>query len=139
MPAASWRTSPARTMSLWLMASASAGSSRSVGMSDRDQRMRDLLGAGDLVRSGHSGLVEQPLHRRTADDVGVQDLLEVGLLDAAIPDVVRIHDDHRPVAALREAPRLVDADLGLLPGGQGAGPERLHELLDVSLGGTGFP
>src|SRR5437667_5162451 len=39
MPAASWRTSPARTMSLWLMASASAGSSRSVGMRERVQRM----------------------------------------------------------------------------------------------------
>src|SRR5438876_2161445 len=47
MPAASWRTSPARTMSLWLMASASAGSSRSVGMRERVQRMGSRkLGGG---------------------------------------------------------------------------------------------
>src|SRR5262245_7502247 len=39
MPAASCRTSPARTMSRWLIASASAGSSRSVGMSERVQRI----------------------------------------------------------------------------------------------------
>src|SRR6185295_16150899 len=39
MPAASWRTRPARTISLWLIASASAGTSRSVGMSDRLQRI----------------------------------------------------------------------------------------------------
>ena len=32
-PAPSWRTSPARTMSLWESASASAGGSRSVGRS----------------------------------------------------------------------------------------------------------
>src|SRR6267378_6760444 len=44
MPAASWRTSPARTMSLWLTASASAGSSRSVGMRERVQRISKLGG-----------------------------------------------------------------------------------------------
>ena len=39
MPAVSWRTRPARTMSRWLAASASAGSSLRVGMNDVVQRM----------------------------------------------------------------------------------------------------
>src|SRR5439155_588631 len=39
MPAASCRTRPARSISLWLRASASAGSSRRVGTSDFDSRI----------------------------------------------------------------------------------------------------
>src|SRR2546430_17113371 len=39
MPAASCRTRPARTISRWLIASASAGSSRSVGISDLANRI----------------------------------------------------------------------------------------------------
>src|SRR5688500_10722008 len=99
MPAASWRTSPARTMSLWLMASASAGSSRSVGISDRVQRMAGLL---DLVGALDAGIVDQALDRHPVEEVRLEDLGEVALLDARVPDVLRIHHDHGTVAALRE-------------------------------------
>src|SRR5713226_10389349 len=123
-------------MSLWLTASASAGSSRSVGMSDRVQRMK-LRGARDLVGSGHSRIVDQPLHRDAAQNMRLEDLLEVGLLHPRVPDVLGIDDHHRPVATLREAARLVDADLGLLAGRGRPGSQYLHELFDVSLGRTG--
>ncbi len=137
MPAASWRTSPARTMSLWLIASASAGSSRSVGMSDRVQRM-DYGAALTLLAPGHARIVDQPLDRLPAQDVRLEDLLEVGLLDARVPDVLRVHHDHGAVAALREAARLVDADLGLPARGDDARPQRLDVLLDVALRGAGI-
>src|SRR5262249_20549853 len=142
MPAASWRTSPARTMSLWLIASASAGSSRSVGISERVQRMgiaKRLLGARNLVGPGHSGIVDQPLDGLSTQDVRLEDFLEVGFLNARVPDVVRVHDHHGAVTALREAAGLVDAHLGLLARSRGRGPERLDELLDVALLGAGFP
>ena len=48
MPAASWRTRPARTISLWLTASAPAGSSLTVGSSSWLARM-ELLRGIDLV------------------------------------------------------------------------------------------
>src|SRR6266849_2401396 len=101
MPAASCRTSPARTISLWLTASASAGSSRSVGISARDQRI-ELLRAGNLVPPGDARVVDQALDGLSAHDVRVEDLLEIGLLDTVVPDVLGIHHEHRAVAALRE-------------------------------------
>src|SRR3990172_3130805 len=141
MPAASWRTSPARTMSLWLTASASAGSSRRVGMSDRVQRtaLRFLLGLDDLVGPGDARLVHEPRDGLAAEDVGVEDFLEIRFLDAAVPDVLGIHDHHRPVAALGKAARLVDPDLPALAGLGRTGAEDLHVLLGVSLGGAGLP
>src|SRR5215468_6735691 len=135
MPAASWRTRPARTMSLWLMASASAGSSRSVGMSDRLQRIR-LFRAGDFVGAGDARVVDQALDGLTAQDVGIENLGDVGLLHPRVPHVVRIDDDHGAVAALREAAGLVDPHLRVLAGRRGSGAERLDVLLDVTLLGT---
>src|SRR5687768_17097603 len=109
MPAASWRTRPARSMSLWERASASAGSSRSVGTSDFARRI--LVGVFLLVGALHSRLVAQPLDRLAAQDMRLDDFLQVAGLHAAVPDVFRVDDDHRPVAALREATGLVDADV----------------------------
>src|ERR1700758_3189426 len=105
MPAASWRTSPARSMSLWESASASAGSSRKVGTSDFARRI--LVRVFRLVGALDARLVAEPLDRLAAEDVGLGDLREVGFLDGGVPDVLGIDDDHRPVAALREAARLV--------------------------------
>src|SRR5262245_7314719 len=104
MPAASWRTRPARTISLWLMASASAGSSRSVGISDRVHRIARLLllFLFDLVGALHTRIVDQALDRHPAQDVRLEDLGQVALLDAVVPDVLRIDDDHGPVTALRK-------------------------------------
>lgn len=45
-------------------------------------------------------IVAEPPDRRTADDVGLEDLLQVCCLDAVVPNVVRVDDDHRTVAAL---------------------------------------
>ena len=42
MPRATWRIMPARTISLWLTTSASAGTSRSVGINVWDWRIRSL-------------------------------------------------------------------------------------------------
>src|SRR5439155_15894901 len=66
-------------------------------------------------------------------DMRLENLLEVGLLDARVPDIVRVHDHHGSVAALGEATSLVDAHLGVLARGGGGGPERLDVLLDVAL------
>src|SRR4030095_14080308 len=132
MPAASWRTSPARTMSLWLMASASAGASRRVGVRERIQRISSGRRL-DLVGSGHAGIVDQPLHGPAPQDVRLQDLLEIGLLDASVPDIVPIHHHHGAVATLREAPRLVDAHLGMLARLRGRRAQDFDVLLDITL------
>src|SRR5205814_844324 len=100
MPAASWRTSPARSISLCDSASASAGSSRSVGTSDFASRM--LVGVFRLVGALDAGLVAQALDRLATQDVGLRDLGQVGFRHAVVPDVLGVDDDHRPVAALRE-------------------------------------
>src|SRR5882672_6945491 len=109
MPAASWRTSPARSISLWEMASASAGSSRSVATNDFARRI--LVGVLLLVGALDAGGVDQALDRLAPEDVRLDDLVQVRLLHAGVPHVLRIDDDHRSVAALREAAGLVDADL----------------------------
>src|SRR6266446_7339139 len=141
MPAASCRTRPARTMSLWLMASASAGSSRSVGISDRVQRMTGLalLFLFDLVRALDARIVDQALDRHPVQDVRLEDLGEIALLDPRVPDVLGVDHDHRAVPALGEAARLVHPDLDLAPRGGHPGPERLHVLLHLALDRAGVP
>src|SRR5262245_3158775 len=93
-----------------------------------------LLVARLLVGALHSGVVDQAGDRLAVADVGLEDLLQVRLLDAAVPDVVGVHDDHRAVATLRETAGLVDADLGLAARLHGLVAQVLHELLDVALG-----
>src|SRR5919201_4834351 len=137
MPAASWRTNPARSISLWDSASASAGSSRSVGTSDFASRM--LVRVFRLVGALDARLVAQPLDRLAAEDVRLRDLGQVLFFHAVVPDVLRVDDDHRPVAALGEAPGLVDADLLLAPGLEHFRAQHLHELLDVALGRARLP
>src|SRR5829696_8183480 len=51
-PAETWRMNPPRTSSLWLSASASPGSSRSVGMKSWEARIASTLGRA-LGRFGH--------------------------------------------------------------------------------------
>src|ERR1700730_10942486 len=136
MPAASWRTRPARTISLWLMASASAGAARRGGMSDRGPRMA-LLGLFDLVGALDARIVDQALDRDPVQDVRFQDLRKVALLHARVPDVLRVDHHHGAVAALREAAGLVDPDLDVASRGDHRGPERLHVLLHVTLGRAG--
>src|SRR5206468_9637113 len=100
----------------------------------------NLLGdARDLVGSGHARIVEQALDGSAAQDVRLEDLLQIGFLHTRVPHVLGIHDDHGAVAALREAPRLVDADLRLLPGRDRAGAKGFDELLHVALLRTGLP
>src|SRR5437867_10277145 len=139
MPAASCRTRPARSIRRWLTASASAGSSRSVGTRERRRRIRL---AGDapasvsvrrLVRALDSRVVDEPLDRLAAQDVRLEDFLEIGSLHARVPDVLGIDDHHRAVPALREAAGLVDAGLRLLPGFDGFASQVLDELLHVTL------
>src|SRR4029453_11501705 len=134
MPLPSCRISPARSMSLCEMASASAGSSRSVGTSDF--AIRILVGVLLLVGALDARLVAEPLDRFAAQDVGLHDLLEIALLHAAVPHVFRVDHDHRPVAALREAAGLVDADLLLAAGLDDLAAQVLHEPLDVAVLGA---
>src|SRR5262249_438122 len=125
MPAVSWRTRPARTMSRWLCASASAGASRRVGVEGAGRRLvyvprtgtrgrRAPTGSvrrlGEDVRAGLARTVEESRDRLAADQVGLDDLLHVLRADARIPDVFGVHDDHRTVPALGEAAGLVDPD-----------------------------
>src|SRR5262245_6107867 len=91
-----------------------------------------------LVRALHAGLVPKALHRLAADDVRIQDLLKIRLLYPGVPDVVGIHDQHRAVAALREAAGLVDPDLGLEPRLHTLTAQPLHVRLDVGLRGAGL-
>src|SRR4029450_10476355 len=114
MPAPSCRPRPARSMSLCEMASASAGSSRSVGTSDFARRI--LVGVLLLVGALDTRLVAEPLDWFAAQDVRLHDLFEIALLHAAVPHVLGIDDDHRPVTALREATSLVDPHLLLAAG-----------------------
>src|SRR3984893_15371266 len=98
---------------------------------------RDVLIA-HLVRPGHAGMVAKPLDGPAPQDVRGQDLLEIGLLDPAIPDVVGIDHDHGAVTALGEAAGLVDAYGALLARLTSSVPEDLHETLGVALGRAGL-
>src|SRR5205814_224389 len=71
--------------------------------------------------------------RLAAEDVRLRDLLKVLLLDAGVPDVLRVHDDHRPMAALREAAGLVDPDVSLAAGLDDLATQVFHEVLDIGL------
>src|SRR5712691_5080098 len=147
-------------MSRWLNASASAGSSRNVGTNDVLSRTdppavpsagfarailpwgeprggpsrppSTLFGVGGFIRALDAGVVDEALDGLAAEDVGLEDLLEVLLLDARVPHVVGIDHDHRTVAALREAAGLVDPHVGLEPGAQGFGPQELDVRFDVA-------
>ena len=92
----------------------------------------------DLVRALQARLVAQALDGIAADDVRGEDLLQIGLAHARIPDVLGINDDHGSVAALREAPRLVDPHGALKIRLLHAGAKSLHVLLGVGLQGAGL-
>jgi len=52
----------------------------------------------------------EALDRLAAEDVGLDNLVDVGLGDVAVPDCVRVDDDVRAVLALIEAARMIGAD-----------------------------
>src|SRR3972149_1785462 len=109
MPAASWRTRPARTMSLWLTASASAGSSRRVGMSDRVQRTALRFPAlDDLVGPGDARAELWPRHGLAAEDVGLEDFPDTPARASAGWRAARTPPARRSWRAMAKAARLVD-------------------------------
>src|SRR5438094_560214 len=105
-------------------------------MRGRGRRRRRHI---DLVRARHTGIVAEPFDSLAFDDVRGQDLRQIRLLHARIPDVLRIDDDHWAVAALVEAAGLVDADLDLLTGALHAVAQDLDESLDIALRGARLP
>jgi hypothetical protein len=52
----------------------------------------------------------QPLYRTAADDMLLNDLLNVAWMNLAIPDGFRIDHDHRSVLALVKATGVIRAD-----------------------------
>src|SRR5438094_3983414 len=127
-------------MRRWLIASASAGSSVSVGMNDVLQRIVGSgagppsgLGFGEHVGPGPAGPVDEPLHGSAAEEVRLDDLRKVLGADARVPHVLRVDDEHGPVPALGEAPRLVDPDLDVEAGPGHLATEVLDEALGVAL------
>src|SRR5207247_1048945 len=91
-----------------------------------------------LVGPSNAGAVAKPLEGPAPQDVRGQDLLEVGFLDPAVPDVVGIDHDHGAVTTLGEAAGLVDAYGALFARLTSSVPEDLHETLGVALGRAGF-
>ena len=74
----------------------------------------------------------QALHRFSPHDVGLDNLIDIGLGDMPVPDCVGIDDDVRAVFALIEAARLISAYLAL----QSAFCQLLlEEFLQPGLGG----
>src|SRR2546427_8248726 len=100
---------------------------------DDRRRQPHLLRVFRLVGALHARRVDEPRDRLAAEDVRLRDLLQVLLLDAGVPDVLRVHDDHRPVAALREAAGLVDPDVSLAAGLDDLATQVFHEVLDIGL------
>src|SRR5262249_17058013 len=95
-------------------------------------RQAPLIGVSRVVRALHARSIDEPRDRRAAKDVRLHDLGEILLLDARVPDVVGIEHDHRAVTALREAPRLVDANVLLASRLHDLGAQLLHEPFDVA-------
>ena len=57
----------------------------------------------------------QRFHGSSAEDVFLENPLRAFAIDAGVPDVFRIDDDHWPVAALVHAPGVIDADDSFQP------------------------
>ena len=72
-----------------------------------------LLHLGLAVLAGfcvEAGILQaKPFYWPSAEDVGVDDLVDVGFCDMAIPDGVWIHDYVRAVLALIQAAGLIGA------------------------------
>src|SRR5688500_12135980 len=68
-----------------------------------------LLGARHLVVARRSD-VEIIGHDAAADEVLNDDAACPCLVHSRVPDVVRVDDNHRPMAALVQAPRPIDAN-----------------------------
>src|SRR6266404_1165194 len=96
-------------------------------------RQPHLLRVFRLVGALHARRIDEALDGLAAEDVRLHDLGQVLLLHAGVPDVLRVDDDHRPVAALREAAGLVDANVTLAAGLDDLAAQVLDEALDVGL------
>lgn len=84
----------------------------------------------DLVRTGLQRVVDKTLDRLPSDQVLVKDLVGIFDLHVTVPDVFRVHDDHRPVAALIHAPGVVDSNRLFQAG-------LLHQLLQACVNRSG--
>lgn len=79
----------------------------------------------------------QRFHGTSAEDVLLEDALRAFEIDARIPDILRIDDDHWPMAALVHAPRVIDADDALQPAFRGSLLQHFVHFLGA-LRGAGF-
>jgi hypothetical protein len=87
-----------------------------------------------LTACGVQAFILQPqsFYRLSADDVLLNDFIDVGQSDASVPDCLGIDDDIRPVFALVEASCLIGADSALQ---SALGKFDLEQLLKFGLGG----
>src|SRR5690606_35066783 len=53
----------------------------------------------------------QAADRLAAHEMGVDDLIDVALVEIGVPDAFRVHDKYRAFLATVQAPSLVDANL----------------------------
>src|SRR5712671_689003 len=98
MPAASWRMNPARTSSWWLATCASAGFSLSVGMKEREVRMRSALPL-ELAVDRVLELLER--HRAVDEDAVDEERRGPGDARLLAGLLVRVH--HRALLAAVQA------------------------------------
>src|SRR4029453_6286052 len=120
MPAASWRTRPARTISLWLIASASAGTSRSVGMSDRLQRIeatsRPLASSEEAEESDAIEVVVHRVHPQEHQEAKAHLLGDLALSQGERPAQDGFEEEEQQVPTVQHGDRQeieeeeVDAD-----------------------------
>ena len=68
----------------------------------------------ELVVAGRRDMA-QLLHRTSAEDVLLENPLRAFAIDAGVPDILGIHNNHGPMAALVHAARVIDANDALQP------------------------
>jgi hypothetical protein len=105
------------------------------GGASRDSGFRFAMLAGCGIQAGVGEA--QALDRRSADDVRCDNLFDVGLGHASIPNRFGIDDDRGAVFALVEAAGLVDAHAA----GEAGGLSELLQLrvqLALAIGGAGW-
>lgn len=89
-------------------------------------------------RLSDSSRQPQPFNDLTRHEVSLQDFLQVLAIDIAIPDRLRIDDDHRTLAATRQTTRAIDPDASFTGDTQFLGPpfEIMTQILGAILGAT---
>src|SRR6185295_12440733 len=107
MPAASWRTRPARTISLWLIASASAGTSRNVGMSERLQRIEatSLASPEEAEESDAIQVVVHRVHHQEHQEAKAHLLGHLALSQRERPTQDGLEDEEEQVPTVQHGDR----------------------------------